>query len=150
MKMILIFKKEGFAVAYATRQHQAILQCLQQADRALTAAELAEDLRKSGCSVGLATIYRQLEKLEAAGRIHRVHTQEGSFYQYCPHAPAEHPCFLLRCEVCGRIVHLDCTHLEQLCRHLESEHHFLIDPRQTVLTGRCQSCAERKEPCGTQ
>ena len=35
---------------------------------ACTAAELAEDLRREGCPVGLATIYRQLEKLDAPVR----------------------------------------------------------------------------------
>jgi Fur family ferric uptake transcriptional regulator len=97
--------------------------------------------------VGLATIYRQLEKLEEAGRIHRVPTEEGALYQYCPH-PADGGCFLLRCEDCGRIVHLDCSHLEELYRHLESEHHFRIDPRRTVLTGLCQTCAQKETFCG--
>lgn len=130
-------------MAYTTKQHQAILHCLEQrAEEALTAADLAEDLRRSGCPVGLATIYRQLEKLEAAGRIHKIHTEEGSFFQFCPHAEEAHSCFLLRCEDCGRIVHLDCGHLEELYRHLEVQHHFWIDPRRTVLTGRCQQCEE--------
>lgn len=138
-------------MAYSTKQHQAILHCLKQrAEESLTAADLAEDLRKSGCPVGLATIYRQLEKLETAGRIHKVHTEEGSFFQYCPHAATDHNCFLLRCENCGRIVHLDCTHLEKLYRHLEAEHHFRIDPRRTVLTGRCQSCTEQEDSHGIQ
>ena len=52
---------------YSTKQHQAVLRCLEaRGETACTAAELAEDLRREGCPVGLATIYRQLEKLEAA------------------------------------------------------------------------------------
>ena len=127
-------------MSYSTKQHQAVLRCLEQrAEEALTAADLAEDLRRAGCPVGLATIYRQLERLEAAGRIHKIQTEEGALYQYCPH-PA-HGCFLLRCEDCGRVVHLDCGHLQTLYDHLASEHHFRVDPRRTVLTGRCQDCA---------
>ena len=138
-------------MAYITKQYQAILHCLEQRpDESLTAADLAEDLRRAGCPVGLATIYRQLEKLEAAGRIHKVHTEEGSFFQYCPHAEADHNCFLLRCETCGRIVHLDCTHLEALYTHLEAEHHFRIDPRRTVLMGRGQNCAQQEVSHGIQ
>ena len=50
---------------YSTKQHQAVLRCLEaRGETACTAAELAEDLRREGCPVGLATIYRQLEKLE--------------------------------------------------------------------------------------
>lgn len=138
-------------MAYTTKQHQAILRCLEQrAEEALSANQLAEDLRREGCPVGLATIYRQLEKLEAAGRVHKVHTEEGAFFQFCPHPEADHGCFLLRCESCGRMVHLDCSHLEELYRHLEQQHHFRIDPRRTILTGRCQSCEEKEAACELQ
>lgn len=138
-------------MVYTTKQQQAVLHCLEQRpEEALTATDLAADLRQAGHPVGLATIYRQLEKLEAAGRIHRVHTEEGSFFQYCPHPESGHPCFLLRCESCGRIVHLDCTHLEELTHHLEMTHHFRIDPRRTTLTGRCQTCSEQEVAHGIQ
>ena len=77
-------------MAYATKQNKAVLQCLERrTGEALTAAELAETLRAEGSPVGLATIYRQLERLEAAGRIHKVNTEEGALYQYCTH-PDEH------------------------------------------------------------
>ena len=133
-------------MAYTTKQHQAILHCLERhTGRTLTAAALAEELRQSGNPVGLATIYRQLEKLESAGRVHKISTEDGALYQYCTHPTPEHNCFLLRCESCGRIVHLDCSHLERLCNHLEQEHHFRIDPLRTVLRGHCQSCSEKEE-----
>lgn len=136
---------------YHTKQHQAVLRCLEQrSGEALTAADLAEELRSAGSPVGLATIYRQLEKLEQAGRIHKVSTEEGAFYQYCPHPSEKHDCFLLRCEDCGRIVHLDCSRLRGLYDHLETEHHFRIDPRRTVLTGRCEVCAGKEAACGNQ
>ena len=40
------------------------------------------------------------------------------------------------------MVHLDCAHLEEVCRHLAAEHRFYIDPRRTVLTGLCAACEE--------
>jgi len=138
-------------MVYATKQYKAVLHCLEErAGTALTANQLAEDLRRAGNPVGLATIYRQLEKLEESGRIHKVDTEEGAVYQYCTHGEADHNCFLLRCERCGRIVHLDCSHLEALYHHLEAEHHFRIDARRTVLKGRCQSCMEQEDAHGEQ
>ena len=138
-------------MAYSTKQYQAVLQALElDPQAAVTAAELSEMLRRSGCPVGLATIYRQLEKLECAGLIHKIPTEEGALYQYCPHGSGEHDCFLLRCDCCGRIVHLDCHHLEELCRHLESSHRFRIDPRRTILTGRCDCCTEKEDGHGTR
>ena len=53
---------------YQTKQQQAVLHCLEQrGDECLTAADLAVDLRREGCTVGLATVYRQLDKLTRQG-----------------------------------------------------------------------------------
>ena len=55
-------------MAYQTKQQQAVLRCLQErAEECLSAADLSEDLRQSGLTVGLATVYRQLDKLDAYG-----------------------------------------------------------------------------------
>ena len=132
---------------YSTKQQQAVLRCLEaRQGESLTAADLAEDLRHAGSPVGLATIYRQLEKLEAAGRVHKVNTEEGAFYQFCGHDGSDHrDCFLLKCSRCGRIRHLDCSHLQGLYDHLEQEHHFRIDPRGTLFTGVCDLCAKEED-----
>ena len=135
-------------MSYSTKQHQAVLRCLEnRQEEALTAADLAEDLHREGCPVGLATIYRQLEKLESAGVVHKVNTAEGALYQYCGYQERSHrDCFLLKCERCGRIRHVDCTHLQALYDHLEQEHHFRIDPRGTLFSGICDICAGEEDP----
>ena len=133
---------------YNTRQRQAVLRCLERRpEEALTACEIAEVLRRDQCPVGLSTIYRQLERLEAVGRIHRVDTGEGALYQLCGHGGAG-ACFLLRCAGCGRMDHLDCSHLEELCRHLAADHRFRVDPRRTILTGLCDVCGGEEAPHG--
>ena len=136
-------------MSYMTKQYQAVLQCVEARAGAFTAGELAEDLRQGGQTGGLAAAYRQLARLGGAGGMHKVPTEDGALYQRCPHPETEHACFLLRCETCGRILHLDCAQLEELYRHLESTHHFRIDPRRTVLTGRCRHCMEQEESHGT-
>ncbi len=135
---------------YQTKQQQAVLRCLEaRREESVTAADLAEDLRQAGCPVGLATIYRQLEKLESAGRIHKVNTADGALYRYCSHE-AGGDCFLLKCRRCGRILHLDCSHLQDFYGHLESEHHFRVDPRGTLFTGLCSRCAGEEDDHGAQ
>ena len=127
---------------YHTKQQRSVLRCLEERrSEALTAGEIAELLRREGQPVGLATVYRQLERLEQQGRLHRVDTGEGTVYQFCAQGEASPMgCFLLRCQSCGRVSHLDCAHLEALYRHLETEHHFAVDLRRTVLTGQCAAC----------
>lgn len=66
-------------MAYQTKQQQAVLRCLQlRAEECLSAADLSEDLRQSGLTVGLATVYRQLDKLTQQGLVHKVTTEEGA------------------------------------------------------------------------
>lgn len=130
---------------YSTKQHQAVLHYLQERpEEAFSAADLQDRLRTLGSGVGLATIYRQLDRLEADGLLHKIITEEGTYYQYCLHHDERHGCFLLRCSRCGRISHLDCSHLEELCRHLEEEHGFAVAPRHTILTGLCALCRTEK------
>ena len=136
---------------YSTKQQQAVLRCLESREsEALSAQELAEELRREGFSVGLATIYRQLERLEEAGVVHKVNTESGAFYLYCSHGEGRRDCFLLKCQRCGRIRHLDCDHLKDLYEHLETAHHFRIDPRGTLFSGVCDVCAGEEDHHGAQ
>ena len=132
---------------YQTKQQRSVLRCLEERpEEAMTAGAIAELLRQEGRAVSLATIYRQLERLERQGCLHRVDTGEGTVYQFCAQGESacHAGCFLLRCEGCGRIAHLDCVHLESLYRHLEAEHRFSVDLRRTVLTGLCARCRGRE------
>ena len=52
------------------------------------------------------------------------------------------PTVMLRGGKCGAIRHLDCSHLGELYRHLEQEHHFRIDPRRTLFYGLCEACSK--------
>lgn len=127
---------------YTTRQQKAILDGLAAcADRPVNASELSDALRVRGENVGMATVYRQLEKLERQGSVHKIVTDEGAYYQYCGHSDAAE-CFLLKCEKCGRIVHVDCHRLAPLYEHLEQEHGFDINPRKTMFYGLCRTCQE--------
>ncbi len=125
---------------YLTHQHKAILTFVSHQKGCFTAAELAEALRQQGEKVGLTTVYRQLEKLEKAGTVQRIVTEEGACWQCC--RQEDHDCFLLKCEHCGRISHVDCRQLTPLYQHLSDNHHFAINPRRTMLYGVCGSCRE--------
>lgn len=134
---------------YTTKQSQAILRVLElRGERPAAAPELAELLRREGVPVGLATVYRQLDRLAEAGLVHRITTDAGALYQYCPRQAAGEVCFLLRCQSCGRMEHLDCPQLRELYRHIAGEHGFRVDPRRTILTGLCGPCAEREAEHG--
>ena len=130
-------------MTYMTRQQKAVLDSIaQQKNGCATAAELTELLHAQGQSVGMTTVYRQLERLAQQGQVHKIVTDEGTHYQYCQ---AHGDCFLLKCEKCGIIRHMDCSHLGELYSHILQEHHFTINPRRTLFYGLCDTCAQEEQ-----
>ena len=129
-------------MAYMTRQQQAVLKCIESCPGGrATAMDLMQMLRQEGRTVGLSTVYRQLEKLVAQGKVHKLLTEEGACYQYCDKT-VHRDCFLLQCEGCGAIFHMDCSHLGELYGHLLESHGFAINPRRTMFYGLCGKCRE--------
>lgn len=130
-------------MAYHTKQLLALIQCLSKHDQQpVSVAQLRDDLQAMGKPVGLATIYRQLERLEQAHQLHKITTTEGALYQYCPHTERDTPQCLLICKQCGQATHLDCGEAQALFQHVAAHHGFTIDPDQTQLVGQCQACRE--------
>lgn len=129
-------------MAYMTRQQQAVLKCIESCPGGrATAMDLMQMLRQEGQTVGLSTVYRQLEKLVAQGKVHKLLTEEGACYQYCDKT-VHRDCFFLQCEGCGAIFHMDCSHLGELYGHLLESHGFAINPRRTMFYGLCGKCRE--------
>ena len=133
------------SVSYMTRQQKAVLSCIESVHGGASAAELAELLHARGDSVGLTTVYRQLEKLHEQGLVHKIVTDDGTRYQFCDCRHHGNDCFLIKCEQCGCVEHVDCAHLGELYSHLAQEHHFRINPRRTLFYGLCQNCAQEAE-----
>ena len=132
-------------MAYMTKQQQAVLACIRGCADGIGAAELTELLHRQGETVGLTTVYRQLERLEKAGKVHKLVTDTGAKYQFCTCADSGRDCFLLKSETCGTVQHVDCSHLAPRSRHLEEEHGFAIDAHRTLFYGVCRRCREAAE-----
>ena len=127
---------------YITRQQKAVLEHMKShSGSSLSAQALAKELRAEGERVGIATVYRQLDRLEQSERIHKALTEDGALYQYCTAGEHEN-CFLLKCERCGTIEHATCERVAPLYRHLEDEHGFRVNPHRTIFCGVCASCRE--------
>lgn len=134
-------------MAYHTKQLQSLIECLSKwGHQGVSVAQLRADLQAMGKPVSLATIYRQLERLEQDHQLHKLSTPEGSLYQYCPHTTDQPPQCLLHCQNCGHVSHLDCNEAQSLFDHIQDHHGFTIDPNQTQLTGLCQACRRKESP----
>ena len=115
-----------------------VLRYLQQYDRPITAYDVLEGLRSDGVTAS-TTVYRALEKLESAGRIHRIESL--SAWAVCRGGHDQQiPVFVI-CDDCGGVTeHID-TDFKNSLATLSSKTGF--QPRHSVLEihGRCSDCS---------
>ena len=128
---------------YNTKQKEKLLEYLMKnKEKHTNVQEISAYLSAEGSSVGVATIYRQLDRLVEQGLV-RKYAFDGktcACYQYIENEEQCRSHFHLRFLGCGRLIHLDCEHLADITRHIEEEHDFSIDYSQTVFYGRCSDC----------
>ena len=129
---------------YETSQKKLILDYLKEnSDKYVSAGEIMEYLVKNNQKVGLTTIYRFLNVLENEGNLRVENIKNTRCFQYIEDDCKNH--FHLKCEKCGKVEHLECQEMKELCKHIGAEHGFAIDI-QNAINGVCQSCqAKEKE-----
>lgn len=129
---------------YKTHQRSVITDFLKEnGDEHITVEELVSKLEQSGESVGRTTVYRCLEKLESEGLVRKYISagKESCCYQYVGDAECkEH--FHLKCEKCGKLIHIECDTLDTLKEHIKDEHGFSVNALKTVLYGICEECGK--------
>lgn len=126
---------------YRTKQRQAILNFLRDSgNQHLSAEDIVVHLKAAGNPVGKATVYRYLDKLIDQGLVRKYLMAEGgaACFQYLEECTPS--CHHLKCTDCGKLIHLECSYLNDLKGHLEKRHHFLMDDAMTLLYGRCEQC----------
>ena len=130
---------------YKTKQREIILKFLiENKERHVTVDEIVFDLREQGISVGKTTVYRYIDKLVEEGRARRFVSEEknGAAFQYVENDRCDEH-FHLKCVECGKFIHLECDHLNDIARRVYEDHKFTIDRSKTVLYGICDECAAK-------
>ena len=135
---------------YKTKQREDIISYLgTTGGRHFTAADICRHFQERGRPIGTATVYRQLEKLVDEGQVKKYALSDGGSAcdEYIdPENNCCRPvCYHRKCQVCGRLIHMECREITQLEQHLLSRHGFRIDPARTVFYGVCAACGG-KEP----
>ena len=52
-------------------------------------------------------------------------------------------CYHMKCETCGKLIHLSCDEINEFFEHVEKEHGFMLDPKRTVFYGICDDCSKK-------
>lgn len=133
---------------YKTRQRDLIRACLEKnKTRHLTVDAIMAFFKAEGDSVGLTTVYRNLDKLVKEGSVLRYSPPSlgmPACYQYVGNGECYSSCYHLVCTDCGRMTHLSCNQLDNLSEHIRDSHNFDLDNNKTVLYGRCKNCVQEK------
>lgn len=120
-----------------TAPRRAVVEILAETDRALNPAEVYELARRRHPAIGLVTVYRTIERLEALRLIERIHQHDGCHSFLRAAQGHEH---VLLCERCGRALRFVGDDLEDLIRSLQERTGFIIREHWLQLFGLCPAC----------
>lgn len=131
--------------SYNTKQKGDVISYLEKnAGKHITASKIAMDMNNEGIHVGLTTIYRTLEKLVDEGVVNKyfVGENESACFEFIDKGSScKHPnCFHLKCEKCGKLIHLECNEMSHLIGHINNDHGFIVNPLRTIFYGLCNQC----------
>ena len=131
-----------------TRQRLAVAELLAEQEEFRTAQDIHATLRQRGHAVGLATVYRNLALMVAAGEVDTLVRDDGeTMYRRCGTAHHHH----LVCRQCGRTVEIAGPGVERWARTVAEQHGFTEISHQLELFGRCGQCSTQGDagPPGT-
>ncbi len=117
-----------------TGQRAAILEALRRSDRAVTAQELHGTLD----GVGLATVYRNLQRLADEGEADTLRRETGEqAFLICGGGHHHH----LTCRSCGRVEQVRDCRLDDWASAVARTHGFSEVEHRAELVGLCARCA---------
>jgi Fur family ferric uptake transcriptional regulator len=129
--------KPPLAGARPTRQRLAVAEVLATFADFRSAQEIHDLLEQRGDSVGLATVYRTLQKLVDAGDVDLLRTEDGeAIYRRCSDAHHHH----LVCRSCGATIEVEGPAVERWTRSIAAEHGYSDVSHTLEIFGTCPDC----------
>lgn len=123
-----------------TRQRIAVVEALTSVADFRSAQEIHDLLGRRGETVGLATVYRTLQRLAENGEVDLLRTEDGeAVYRRCSDAHHHH----LVCRDCGATVEVEGPAVERWTRAIATEHGYQDVSHSLEIFGTCAQCARR-------
>lgn len=124
-----------------TGSRRTVVEIIANSERALSPMEVFDLAREQHPGLGLVTVYRTLEKLEALGLIQRVHQPQGCQAFIAAFSGHQH---MLLCTKCGKVEFFDGDNLDSLIQAIGEETGFQINDHWLQLFGLCRGCQSKK------
>jgi len=127
----------GSPARRSTRQRTAVNDFLGELEEFRTAQQLHDELRRSGNSIGLTTVYRTLQGMAETGDVDVIRTGDGeAAYRRCSTGHHHH----LVCRSCGRAVEVSGPAVEHWANAVAAEHGFREVSHDLEIFGTCSNC----------
>lgn len=122
----------------STKQRAAIADLLADTEDFLSAQQLHDRLRERGESIGLTTVYRNLQALTEAEQIDAIWDGSGEKrYRHCSTGHHHH----LVCRACGTTVEITADKVERWADSVASENGFSDISHTVEIFGVCAECS---------
>lgn len=123
--------------ARPTKQRLAVARVLTTFDDFRSAQEIHGLLAAQGDNVGLATVYRTLQRLAEAEEVDVLRTEDGeAMYRQCSDTHHHH----LVCRQCGATVEVEGPAVERWTKSIADKHGYADISHTLEIFGTCQSC----------
>jgi Fur family ferric uptake transcriptional regulator/Fur family peroxide stress response transcriptional regulator len=119
-----------------TKQRQAVLQVIREAEEHLTANEVFDKARKIQAGISFATVYNSLRFLKEQGMIGEV--RFGTDAARYDRTLERHDHAI--CNACGKLIDLDLPIPDELLKKGERLSKFKAESIEVVLRGLCPDC----------
>ena len=134
-EMAAALRSRGYKL---TPQRRAIIEVLGGSGEHLTPSDIFTRLRDRQPGIGLVTVYRTLELLQASGLLCEVHIGD-SCRSYLKNRANGHHHHLV-CRSCGKVIDFTGCELDSLEKSLSAETGFKIEKHLLEFMGCCRNC----------
>ncbi|RLV56914.1 transcriptional repressor [Aeromicrobium phragmitis] len=121
-----------------TRQRRAVAAIMADLEGFASAQQIHDILKQRGESVGLSTVYRNLQALADADLLDALRNDDGeTLYRRCSSGHHHH----LVCRQCGRTVEVEGPTVERWADAVADDHGFRDVEHTLEIFGTCGDCA---------
>jgi Fur family ferric uptake transcriptional regulator len=119
-----------------------ILEHLQNVDRFLSSQEIHNQLKAEGETLGLATVYRQLEILVEEGHLDSIVSPKGEkLFRHCGVDEDHHHHII--CRKCGMTKQIEISEVEDMAELAAKKFKFTDVTHNLEIFGLCERCSQR-------
>lgn len=118
---------------------QLVVELLGEQDCCLSAQEIHDRVRARGERVGIASVYRALDGMDALGLVQRIDLGDGVARFEPAHAGGDHHHHLV-CDDCGKVEPFEDAVLETAIERVADGRGYSVAAHDVVLRGACEDC----------